>query len=336
MIKTRLSTFQTLLTVYSCSLFISFPLVLTQARPINIEAKLLDNQIIITADKKVFTRYKFATTLKKPYFYPVNGPVSQKSLTAESIEPYPHHNSLFFGCDRVNGANFWQEGIDRGQIVSEGVKLITPKGEKIVFTDTCLWKQPGKEPVIRDTRHITISAPEKDLRFIDFEITLQPLIDIRIERTNHSLFSARMIPQLSVDSGGTLTNAEGKTTEKGTWGVASPWCDYYGTHNDITEGIAILQHPANRWYPSKWFTRDYGFFSPTPMYWPENGTHIELPKESELTLKYRVVVHAHDTKTADIAGIFEKYKTPVEDKKKQSPLDCIFGIFKIFCPEEKD
>ena len=38
-----------------------------------------------------------------------------------------------------------------------------------------------------------------------------------------------------------------------------------GARGGVTEGIAIFQHPGNRWYPSKWFTRDYGFFSPTPM-----------------------------------------------------------------------
>ncbi|GAF95919.1 unnamed protein product, partial [marine sediment metagenome] len=36
---------------------------------------------------------------------------------------------------------------------------------------------------------------------------------------------------------------------------------YSGTRDGITEGIAILQHPDNRWFPAKWFTRDYGFFS---------------------------------------------------------------------------
>jgi hypothetical protein len=335
MVKTRSNTLQTLLAVCGCSLFISISSTFAHAHPI-VEAEIVNNQVVVKADEKVFTCYKFASTLKKPYFFPVNGPISQKSLTAESIEPYPHHNSLFFGCDRVNGANFWQEGIGRGQIVSQGPKLVFSKGKKVAFTDTCLWQQPGKDPVIRDTRRITISAPDENLRFIDFEVTLQPLMDIRIERTNHSLFSARMIPHLSVDSGGTLINAEGKTAEKGTWGVASPWCDYFGTRDNITEGIAILQHPQNRWYPSKWFTRDYGFFSPTPMYWPENGTHIELPKESKLTLKYRVVVHAHDTQTVDIAEIFEKYKIADEDKENRSPLDSIFGIFKIFCPESSD
>jgi len=112
---------------------------------------------------------------------------------------------------------------------------------------------------------------------------------------------------LSVKSGGTLVNAEGKTTEKGTWGIPSPWCDYYGTRDGLTEGIAILQHPGNRWFPAKWFTRDYGFFSPTPMQWPE-GDGTALPKGEPLTLKYRVVVHAGDTESADVAGLFNAYQ----------------------------
>ncbi len=116
-----------------------------------------------------------------------------------------------------------------------------------------------------------------------------------------------MVPELSVSAGGTLVNAEGKTGEKGTLGVASPWCDYWGTRNGIAEGIAILQHPGNRWFPCKWFTRDYGFFSPTPMFWLEEG-QLELPKGETLTLRYRVVIHAGDAKAADIDGLFKHYK----------------------------
>ena len=76
----------------------------------------------------------------------------------------------------------------------------------------------------------------------------------------------------------------------------------------MTEGIAILQYPDNKWFPSKWFTQDYGFFSPTPMYWPENEKHIDLGKGEALVLKYRVVVHSEDTKSAGIKEIFEQYK----------------------------
>jgi hypothetical protein len=272
-----------------------------------VTAKLEKEQIAVSIDGKLFTCYKFSDSQKYPYFWPVNGPLSGKSITTETSQPYPHHHSLFFGCDRINGGNYWQDDNERGQILSQGPKIIEASGERVVLTDKCLWEQPGKEPVIEDERRITICAPSEKLRFIDFKITVTPLVDIEILKTNHSLFSARVVPELSVKCGGTIINAHGDTKEKGTFGVASPWCDYFGTRDGLVEGIAILQNPKNRWYPSKWFTRDYGFFSPTPMNWLEGGK-LNLAKGEKLTLEYRVIVHAGNSKTADIIGLFNQYK----------------------------
>ena len=53
---------------------------------------------------------------------------------------------------------------------------------------------------------------------IDFEISLEMLEEVTIEKTNHSLFSIRMDPDLSVKFGGTMVNAEGESGEKGTFG----------------------------------------------------------------------------------------------------------------------
>lgn len=275
----------------------------------NVSAKLEGSQVTISVDGALFTAYKFAPDQKYPYFWPVNGPVSGASVTTETSEPYPHHHSLFFGCDKVNGGNYWQEANERGQIVSQGPRIETAEGERIVFTDTCLWQMPGQAPIMRDNRTIAIAAPNETLRVIDFEITLEPLVGITIEKTNHSLFSARVVPELSVASGGTLVNAEGAKAEAGTFGVASPWCDYSGTRGDVTEGIAILQNPANRWFPARWFTRDYGFFSPTPMYWIEND-RLEMAVGETLTLKYLIIVHAGNAQESGIAAQFDSYAKP--------------------------
>ncbi|MCA9428556.1 MAG: PmoA family protein, partial [Candidatus Omnitrophica bacterium] len=94
--------------------------------------------------------------------------------------------------------------------------------------------------------------------------------------------------------------------EEGTFGKPSSWCDYAGSRDGITEGLAILQSPGNRWFPSRWFTRDYGFFSPTPMYWLEND-RLELSKGEALELKYRVIVHSGDVNEAGIAQHFLAY-----------------------------
>jgi hypothetical protein len=293
--------------VFAALLIFTFSCSLVLATSQKVTAKIEKDQVVVNIDGKLFTCYKFADSQKYPYFWPVNGPLSSKSITTETSEPYPHHHSLLFGCDRVNGGNYWQDVNERGQILSQGPKITEAEGQQIVLTDTCLWKQPGKEPVIEDTRWITICAPSEKLRIIDFKITITPLVDIEILKTNHSLFSARVVPELSVQSGGTLINAEGNTSEKGTFGAASAWCDYSGTRNDVTEGIAILQNPKNRWYPSKWFTRDYGFFSPTPMNWLE-GDKLNLAKGEKLTLEYRVIVHAGDSETANIARLFNQYQ----------------------------
>jgi hypothetical protein len=133
-------------------------------------------------------------------------------------------------------------------------------------------------------------------------------MDVHIKKTNHSLFSARMAADLSVKCGGTMINAEGDTAEKGTFGKNSPWMDYYGKRGENVEGLAILQHPSNPWFPSPWFTRDYGFFSPTPMFWPEKGEETFLKKGETLSLRYRVLVHGGTTAEAKIAEIFKQYK----------------------------
>jgi len=280
-------------------------------------AELQDDRIAVSVDGKLFTAYKFATSQKYPYFWPVNGPVSEKSVTTESSQPYPHHHSLFFGCDKVNGGNYWQDMNARGQIISQGPKIVDASGVRVTFTDECLWERPGMEPVIRDTRQITISAPDDNLRFIDFDITLHMLTDVRIERTNHSLFSARVRPELSVESGGRIVNAEGKENHEGTHGIPSVWCDYSGAWDDgAVEGMAIFQHPENRWYPAPWFTRDYGFFSPTRMNWLDEG-HLEFKQGETLRLRYRVVVHTGDAAAADIAGLWQQYEQGAEQPKAE-------------------
>ncbi|MCX7044836.1 MAG: PmoA family protein [Candidatus Sumerlaeota bacterium] len=286
-----------------------------------VSAKIDQGQVVIDVGGKPFTTYifgealkrpSFSASLKKPYFYPVIGPKSGKTVTLETMPPYPHHNSLWFGCDRVNGVDYWSVNLKVGRIVSQGAKLVEAAGERAVFTDECLWTPTGKDPIIRDTRKVTITAPSPALRFIDFDITLDPLTDLTIQKSNHSLFSGRMTPELCVTDhekksrGGVLINAEGKSSEKDTFGVLSPWMDFYGARDGVTEGMAILENPDNRWYPSPWFTRDYGFFSPTPMQWLKGGA-IKIPKGEKFTLKYRVIVHAGDTKEAGIADLFKQY-----------------------------
>jgi len=275
-------------------------------QPGNLEAVQLEDRIRVTLNESVVTEYRFASSQKYPYFYPVNGPASGQSVTTESSEPYPHHHSLFFGSDFVNGGNYWQDGLERGQIIAQETEIVRASGTEVEFVQTNIWARPGAEPPIRDERTVRISAPSAELRYIDFDITLIPLIDVRIEQTNHSLFAARMVPELSVENGGTLLNSRGGRNAEGTFSELAEWADYWGTRDGIAEGLAIFNHPENAWTPPPWFTRDYGFFSPTPFNWMENG-FLALPVGERLRLRYRVVVHSGSTEDAGIGELFLRY-----------------------------
>jgi hypothetical protein len=212
----------------------------------------------------------------------------------------------------VNDGNYWQEGLERGRIVSHEIDIVQSKGPQVIITNVCEWCRPGAASPFRDERKITISAPSADIRFIDFEIILVAHTDVHITKTNHSLFSARMVPELSVQQGGTLVNAHGDTAEKGTFGKEAPWCDYWGSRNGIVEGLAIFAHPNNKWFPPRWFTRDYGFFSPTPMYWLDE-TGVNIAAGERLPLRHRVVVHRGNTQEAKISNLFNDWTKRAEN-----------------------
>lgn len=275
-------------------------------RPMSAEKN--GSRIDIKAGKRFVTSYHFSPDEKYPYFFPVNSPLSGSGVTSMRNGTYPHHSSLFFGCDKVNGGNYWQENLERGRIVSLGPALIHASGEAIVIRDECMWKRPDAEAPIRDLRTITVCAPSDSLYQIDFDITLEFLTDVIILKTNHSLFSARIDPDLSVREGGTMVNAEGALGEKETFGRPSPWLDCHATRKSGTEGIALLQHPSNPGFPSPWFTRDYGFISPTPMYWPTDGKSTRFRQNERIRLRYRVLIHTGNEKEANIAEAFERYK----------------------------
>jgi len=115
-----------------------------------------------------------------------------------------------------------------------------------------------------------------------------------------------MAPELAVTGGGTLMNDAGDQGEKGTFGKPALWADCRGQRGGATEGVTILSHPANRWSPPPWFTRDYGFFTPTPMYWPE-GDSIDLEPDETVRLRYRVLVHSDAPSSDEIAALYRAW-----------------------------
>ena len=268
----------------------------------------LGPQIWVRWNNELMTCYRAHPSQKYPYFYPATGPLSGRSLTSESALPWPHHRSLFFGCDKVNGANYWQEGYETGQIISAGPKIGKCTRDGVEILDQCEWKRPNQPPDMRDERRITILVPNETIGCIDMEIRWIAVQDVTIQKTNHSLFSIRAASDIVPTGGGHLINSEGQAGEKETAGKKAAWCCFYGKRSGVTgesmEGITLMDHPQNPWAPTPWFTRDYGFASPTPFYFMDNPW--TLAAGASVLLRYRVVLH---TGSPEKAGIAANYKS---------------------------
>lgn len=264
-------------------------------------------QVWVRWANRLLTSYRAHPSQKYPYFYPLAGPKSGRSLSTETSLPYPHHRSMLFACDRVNGANFWQGPIAEGQIVSVGLKLGQCTAESAEILDCCEWRRPGQKPLMTDQRKFTLQVVGPELRLIDADIQWTASVDVEIQRTNHSLFSLRAAPDIIPWSGGTLVNSEGQSGEKETFGKPAAWCAYYGRRaglpEELVEGIALLDHPKNPWAPTPWFTRDYGFISPSPFYFI--GEPWRLASGRSVRLRYRVVLFAGSPQQARVGKIYE-------------------------------
>ena len=243
----------------------------------------------------VLTCYRAEALQKYPYFYPLRAPVSGLSLTSESAQPWPHHRSVFFGLDRVNGANYWQNNPDKDRIISKKLELGECTEKSAVILNECLWTPFEKEPVIADKRRFVVNILNDETYTLDAFIEMTALTEVVCDKTNHGFYGVRTEHDLSVDGGGALINSEGQQTQANTLDKYARWVAAYGKRfgrNDgLIEGVAIMSPPYKRspFDRNVWFTRDYGNFSPQPFNSFANNEKFIMPKGDTLRLAYRIV-----------------------------------------------
>ncbi len=275
----------------------------------NLTAYQVGPQVWVRWDNRLLTSYRAHPTQKYPYFYPLAGPLSGLSLTTETSLPWPHHRSLLFACDHVNGGNYWQSDVAQGQVISAGPTLAETSDTSTAILDRCQWRKPAEPVVMTDDRRFVVSVRGRRLWLIDAQITLTAVAGITITKTNHSLFAIRAAPDIAPVGGGTLVNAQGDRGEKATFGKPAPWCSYYGSRKGLpatmVEGIALMHHPQNPWPDCPWFTRDYGFISPTPFNFIKQPW--QLPAGESIRLRYRVAIYAGTPEKADLAGLYAEF-----------------------------
>ena len=271
-----------------------------------------DNNIWIRKDNQVLTTYRTGGNQKYPYFYPLIGPVSRVSVTAESAQPWPHHRSVFLGLDKVNGGNYWQMTRDDGQILSQEIKIVGATTDRVEFTNRCIWKKPDSAPIIEDTRRYVLEWKQPEYYTLDLWYTMKMLVDVEVKKTNHGFFGVRVEQDLCPDGGGFMLSSEGGKSQKETEGLPANWIAFYGKRRfnpAITEGVAVFC-PPGQFGPFErcpWFTRDYGNISPMPFNYVDKDYVFKFPKDSKIEKNYRTVVFAGTPADIDLNGLWNDF-----------------------------
>lgn len=277
------------------------------------------HQLWVSQDNVPIVSYQAHPSQKYPFFSPMAGPVSGLPLVVETGRPWPHHRGVFFGLDQVNGGNYWQDTLSRGQIVSQGPSFAKEDGQYDLsattaeIIDRCLWRRDNNT-IIEDNRRFVIKVLDDRRYILDADIVMTALVDVTVKRTNHGLFGVRCAPDLAPTGGGMLESSEGGKLQKGTYGKPARWMAFYGRRTklkeDIVEGIAVFcpsksPHPVFDNCP--WFTRDYGNCSPTPMDFLNPEKPFVLPKGEELKLRYRVVAFGGTPAEAKLDDLWNEF-----------------------------
>lgn len=255
----------------------------------------------------------------KPIVWPIIGPNGKpmtRSWPMDESQPdekrdHPHQRSFWFTHGKVNGIDFWS--MQPGAGSTEHRRFVKAEGgpTAVLVADND-WLAPDGRKVLEDTRTL-VFAVQDQTRTIDFQIELKATAGpVEFGDTKEGSFGVRVPQSVSVDAkqGGKIVNSN-DLTDKEAWGQRARWVDYHGPVAGETAGIAILEHPSNFAYPTRWHVRTYGLFAANPFGSKEFGQSEEggrkLGSGETLILRYRVVLHRGDEKAAKIAEIAEAY-----------------------------
>ena len=290
----------------------------------------LDDRVRIEIGGKLFSEYRFRDA-PKPCLFPIldgegvsytrNWPMRD---TPDEVHDHDWHRSVWFGLGLVNGHDFWREIPARktGSIVHDAI-LETRDGAEGLIRARSRWEAADGKIICTDVTSIRIRRTDAGT-LLDFDIVLKASHGpVTIGDTEEGAMAVRVNEQIRVTHGhkpdlkagtGHIINSAGDR-DTPTWGKRAAWCDYYGPLRDgPVIGVAIFDHPKNHAHPTWWHVRDYGLFAANPFgrhdfekLTDEKAGEVRIPAGGELVLRYRILFHRGDEKTARVAELYREY-----------------------------
>ena len=288
------------------------------------QVKMSPDAINIQIDGKPFTTFHYGIEAAKPFLAPLrsaSGKIVTRRFPMELVQgesrDHLHHRGLWFTYDDINGVKYWENDPsyttkqNKGRVVVK--KAEWKEGERSGTLDAVMeWQDgAGKTQLIENRRTVFHTDPK--LRIMDFHITLTAAIDVTIGDTKEGAFAIRLAEEFTERRGGKITNADGLETMKNIWGKRSNWVNYAAEVEGEKLGVAILDHPGNPGFPTRWHARDYGLFSLNPFGQQafdatQKENIIKLAAGQKLHFVWRVVIHPGDTSVEDLYKTFAATK----------------------------
>lgn len=288
----------------------------------------LEDRIRVEINGQLFTEYHFKD-VPRPFCYPLLGPAGvpmtrnwpMRDVPGETHD-HPHHRSFWFAHGSVNGHDFWSEQKQFGRIVQAALVEARSGRDSGLIRTSNLWVSADGKIQCSDVRTLRVYTRPETERLFDFEITLHACNgDVVFGDTKEGTFALRVNETMRVKP---AQAHEGKppgrillsTGERDTdaWGKRALWCDYSGTVEGRTVGVAIFDHPHNPRHPTWWHVRDYGLFAANPF-----GRHdferladaragdLRIPAGQNVTFRYRIFMHEGDAQQARVVERYAEY-----------------------------
>ena len=221
-------------------------------------------------------------------------------ITEDFPEDHLHQRGVFWAWHQIHvggqyAGNSW---LAEDLIWDVQSTVTTTHADYAQLTASLVWKSRALRnssgpsvPIAQEIATIRVYRAEDNLRKIDFEIGVTPLVnDLSIggspDDKGYGGFSARfkLPPDVKFLSHGGLVEPQRTAVDAGHW------VDVQGTFNNsqAQSGIAILCHPSTRGFPQKWILRDRNSMQ-NPVY--PGSQRVRLSKQNPLTLRYRLVLH---------------------------------------------
>lgn len=303
-------------------------LILPAAARAEVTAERTKRGVAIKIDGKPFTEY-LTKAGHSPAMWPVIGPTGKPvtrsypftAPTKDGTNDHPHHQSIWFTHDKVNGTDFWaanknDDKEDSGTHVAHREFVdVSAAGDTATIKSRNDWMD-GDKRICEDERKIVFGKGHADSRWIDFTITIKATDgDVTFGDTKEGTFALRVADSMRVEAkkGGQIVNSDGKENAA-AWGLPARWVDYTGPVDGETVGIAIMSHPKSFRPLPRWHVRTYGLFAANPFGQkdfpePEAAKQGEytLKKGDSITLRYRVLLHRGKTNATEVDREFSEF-----------------------------